>query len=84
MSTWMKFPLQPEDFGQAQKNSSSLQNMLLAKKCYFANSDGESIYRTLTTYNSYKAEASVSALSAHVHGEAIQTNSKAQIYLNLE
>ena len=71
MSTWMNFPLQPEEFGQAQKDSSSLQNMLLAKKCYFANTDGENIYKTLTTYNSYKAEASVSALSAHVHAAAI-------------
>lgn len=41
-----------------------MQNSLLVKKHYFANTNGES--KTLKTYNSYTAEASVSALPAHV------------------
>lgn len=67
MSTWMNFPPQPEESGQAQKDSFSWQNILLAKQYYFTNTSRENIYKTLTTYNSYKAETSVSALSAHVH-----------------
>lgn len=68
MSPRMNFPLQ-QKLGQALKDLPILQNMLLASKCYFANIDGENIYKA---YNlQFLQSRSFSFLSAHVHAAVI-------------